>query len=437
MWIFDLVLSILALLSFLAIGMVVDTYIFSKRIFTNKLPEYFGLGLGSVAIFGMAAAVFGIPITRVVVILFSLMSVAFLLFQRKFLRTFKKAIFRRIDITLAVVLSVFFAEVAIITFSHPVWGYDALEHWLARAHAFWVDNGMVWGNLHSYYQAEDPNLWPLAAAWLFHFLGKSSDFWVQIIPFAVLIGMVMEFAKRVLAVGKFGYFWLAIMAFAPFLWFTVASESYSGNADLMVSFFLFLGFGALFDKRYLHSVFFLAFAALSKNDALPAFIGICLLLPILRYWGREKVSALVLAAAFGLLFFELFWKYYLDLPSRYLRGDLQTVFEARPFGEYIKYSLHAFREEFRYIGRWGIGFFVIFYFLAVNARMIWRNKVFLAVLALIVVQFAAYNWVYYVTKEDQAGQIATSIFRLVSQLYPSVLLFAYVLWARDTKAVSR
>ena len=142
------------------------------------------------------------------------------------------------------------------------------------------------------------------------------------------------------------------------------------------------------------------------------------------------------------MFFVLFceaiaWKIYFSLNNRYLENNLLLVLQQRPIVEYTRYSLNAFREEFRFVARWGVGFLVIFFFLFTHFKAVFENKWFLFALILFGFQFAGYIAVFYVTHDDQATQIATSIFRLVLQVYPAMLLFAYELSVYKSRRESK
>lgn len=439
MWVSELLLSILGILSFMVVGLLVDYYLLTKRTLNFNLATFFALGLGAVVILQMALSLAGIPVNSTLVFAVSSLAILLVCVNHRLRIQLTKSVLQNLrklnsrNVLVILVLVVLMAIVALVTFSHPVWGYDAISRWLATANAFWADQGITRANLHGSYILDDPQLWPLAISWFFHFLGKTSDFWVQAIPFAVLACLIGEFARKVLTSGWIGLGFLVILVFSPYLWGTVISASYSGNADLLVSFYFLLAFGALFTRRFVYSAIFFGFAALTKNDAAPALVGFCIVLPMFGILFGQKIPHRGFLTAVGFLVLNLAWKAYFDLNSRYLQSDYGAIWASRPIVEYTKYSLHAFREEFRFVERWGIGFFVIFFFLISRVREIFREKLFLAGLLLFGCQLVGYIWVYYVTREDQASQIATSIFRLVLQVYPALLLFAFVLFANMLK----
>jgi hypothetical protein len=432
MWVFELFFSLLGILSFFTIGLTFDYYAISGKQLNFNLAIFFGLGLGLVAVFQMTAALLGVQVNTILIFCITALSIVPIFADPHFKKQLQKSVvenFKKVkgkNVIFLLVFLAFFGLVALVTFSHPAWGFDAIDRWLAKAYSFWFDNGLTRANLHGSYIADDPNLWPIVASWLFHFLGKSSGFWVQLIPFTAIICIVGEFGRRVMR-SRLGIGWVAILVFSPFLWETVASASYSGNADMLFSLYFLLVFGAIFEKRLIYAAIFLGFGVLTKNDALPALLGFCVVLPIFKIFGSEKVSMRPIVIAISLLVFNIAWKFYYGLDSRYLENNLALVWQQRPIVAYTKYSINAFREEFRFVAHWGIGFLVIFFFLFSCIKTVFQNKWFLFVLILFVCQFAGYIAVYYVTKEDQATQIATSIFRLVLGVYPALLLFAYEL----------
>ncbi|MBI2327079.1 hypothetical protein HYU92_02065 [Candidatus Curtissbacteria bacterium] len=431
MWTLDLLISLLVILSFLQIGLLIDYYLITRRLLSFNLAVYFGLGLGFVAILQMIFGILAIPTTRYLVILATIITLVPIFVDRRLKKQLGDLTAKSLKkikpqhVLGILTLLIFFVTVGMITFSHPVWGYDATQHWLAKARAFWIDGGITRANLFIYPPPDNPNLWSLNAAWIFHLLGKSSDFWVQIIPFTVLVLLVGEFFRIVAVSKQLIWAWVLLLMFTPFLWQTVSSKAYSGNADLLVSFYLFLATGALVNRRLVWGAIFFGLSALVKNDALPALIGFCLLLPIFSLQKKEKFPKVALILAIGLLLFNLGWKFYFGLGNRYLQNDWSQVLRQRPILEYTWYSIQSFREQFRFLFHWGIGFWVIFFFLITRFRRILRNKWLTLSLILIAAQFVGYIWVYYVTGEDQASQIATSIYRLVLQVYPALLLLAF------------
>lgn len=433
MWAWDLLISLLAIVSFFQMGLLVDYYLLNHRRLHFNLAVFLGLGLGFCAILQMLLAVLAVPISDFAVRGFT--AVLFLPyifdsnFRRQaagFLRSLGKS--RKVGIIVPVlVLLAFISVILVITFSHPVWGYDGIQRWLLKARLFWADGIITKANLALVQPADDPNLWPLSGTWFYHLLGRSDDFWIQFIPVTVLVCLAADFWRIVKTSGKVSWLWTAILLFCPFLWQTASSEAYSGNADLLVSFYLFLAFSRLFNKQFVYAAIFLGLGALTKNDALPALAGFCVLLPIFYRGGKFNLSKLALAVAAAFLIFNVSWKLYFGMNSRYLQTDWSVIFRQRPIFGYTKYTLQGFREQFRQIDRWGVGFLVIGFFVLTRIRRIFNDRRLLFVGVLFGAQLLGYIWVYYVTSEDQATQIATSLFRLVSQIFPSLLIFAYTL----------
>lgn len=429
----DFLLSGVAILSFFLLGMVFDYYFLNRRKLHFNLAIYFGLGLGIVTLLLMLLGILGIEISRVFVFVLTGVLVLIPILDRQLGSSLKLILVaqrKKVNSkNLALLAPVIFCLVivAMVTFSQSIWGYDAFDRWMAKASAFWFDGVMNWGNLHGPYLADDPNLWPLTAAWFFHFLGSASDFWVRLIPFTALVCLVLEFWRKVKGSGFMGFGWLVILLLSPYLWGTITSISYSGNADLLVSFYFLLAFGTLFEKKFVYSALFFGLAGLTKNDAVPAVLGFCILLLLFKFWTREKVSVWAFVAGFGMVAINLGWKYYFDLNSRFLQQDLGVIWAQRPIVEYTRYSLNAFREEFRFVDRWGVGFLVIMFFLVAKIRVFFVQRWLLMGLLIFGVLFSSYIYIYYVTVEDQASHITSSIFRLVLQVYPALLLLAYEL----------
>lgn len=439
---FDLILSIIAIIAFLQTGLICDYYMIARRKLSFDLAIFLALGIGFVAVLQMVLGFLGIPINRLLVMILSLAAFLPYVFDRKLRRQVIEVIldYRNLSwgnhLLVILVFSVFAVIVGFLTFSHPVWGYDAIQRWLAKAYIFWVDGGINKTNIHIVLPSDDPNLWPLTVSWFYYFLGNASLFWVQVIPLTVFFCLAGKFWQIVKG-SSFSRLWLIIFMFTPFLWQTVTLKAYSGNADLLVSFYLLLTLGSLFYRKLVYAAVFLGLGALTKNDVLPALVTFCILMPVFSLKSKQKFPKAAFISGWGLLLFNLGFKYYFSLGSRYLETNWNLTLRQRPIFEYTKYSLQAFREEFRQVSHWGIGFLVIGYFIVSRIGRVLKDKIFLFGAVLLLVQIVGYIWVYYVTKEDQATQIATSIYRLVLQIYPALLLLAFFLYSGVPKIGNR
>jgi len=421
-WI-NLILTIIAVFSFFQAGLLIDFYFFQKRKLKFNFPKFLGLGIGSIGFFQLIAGLLQIPINQTFVYgLFLLLGLPFL-FDRELIKAVKQGLvlkrqmsFNQFKPLLSLTFTLFLFSLVVITFSHTIWGSDAYSFWLAKASAFYRDGMITKENVHIYWPYDHPLLWPLTATWFYHFLGGINEFFFQIIPLVVFIGIILVFYQA----GRSSwqkFIWAGIALLTPFLWANVAGAEYAGNADLLLSFFLLLAVSSILKKELIYSAWFLFFAVLTKNDALPAALGFVFILPFLIK-GREKIKSWLWCL--GLVIASLLWKTDYDLSSRYLQQP--GAFFAKPIGEYMWYTAHAFREEFRQIYRWGIGWWVIFFIILINLKRLFKNRALLLGFSLVICQFLGYFIVYYLTPEDQASQIATSIYRLVLQVYPASLL---------------
>ena len=175
-------------------------------------------------------------------------------------------------------------------------------------------------------------------------------------------------------------------------------------------------------------------AAFTKNDALPALIAFIALLPIFtRNLIAKSDLKLAFTIALSFLFANLFLKYYYQLGSRYLNQDFSQIISQKPIFKYNLYTAHAFREQFRQIQIWGLGWWIIGLFYVIKIKSLIINRLLLFAIVLIVIQILGYFLVFYVSKEDQASQIATSISRILLQIYPSGLLIAYYLISKGDR----
>lgn len=416
MFIFEisqLILVLFFIVSIVSIGFIFD---FKNRD-SDRIFYWWGLGLGVICLGQMLLGFLNIPLSQVIVMLLNGLALGFFYFKKGLTRV-KFLTKDKIWIPIILILG-------LLTFSHTIWGSDAYNFWLSKATAFFVDNKITRDNLLVYWPYDHPLLWPLSATWLYHLLGQTNEFWVQIIPFVTLLAIygIVYYESQ----NKSKYFWFGILLATPFLAGNVYLKAYAGNADLLTAFYLLLAISSLLKAKYNKAIFICFLATLCKNDALPTFLALIILSPFLIKT-KTKLSLIkwkTLIFGIALLTANLIWKQYYHLDSRYLGQNLAEILQNRPFFAYMKYSLMAFREEFRQLYRWGIGWWIIIATIGIHLDRIFKNKNLLAALLLIMAQFIGYLWIYYVTPEDQASQIATSIFRLSLQIYPSLLFIAF------------
>ncbi len=336
------------------------------------------------------------------------------------------------------VFLIFLAIIAIQVFSHTVWGADALTYWLFRARAYFIDGLITKENLFPLWAHEQPMLWSLTATLFYYFLGYSSEYFFQLVPLIIFSCIVWVFYVNLSRLPR----WLrvlltGILCLTPFLWQNVALAEYVGNADLLVSFYFLLAMVFILKENWLLTAFFLYFAFITKSDALPALTGFLFLGPlfILGFKLNKKGLFKAWGVVFLLLFVYWVWHQEMKVPNEYLYSLNSGIFKQRSIFSYIWYEIHAFREEFRQIYRWGLGWWLIFFLTLINlGRIAKRPSLFLA-MTLILCQFLGYLLVYYITPENPASQIATSIFRLVLQLYPaSLFLVSYLSYNKNQDA---
>jgi len=428
---------LVALLSFLQTGLIVDFYLLQKRKLVFSLPKFFGLGIGFIGLLQLLMGLFSLFINQTFVFsLFLILCLPFFLdnslrgqikklANRSIKSFYKSSSFFKLTLFLFFLI---LASLFIQAFSHTIWGSDAYAFWLAKASAFFIDGRITAKNLFLYWPYDHPLLWPLTATWLYHFIGQASEYYFQAIPFTVFICLIVGFYKSIGKAGILGrIFWTAVLFFTPFLLKNIISPEYVGNADLLVSFYLFLSTAYLLKGKYLYTSLFLFFACFAKNDITPAVLAFLMVFPIfnLRVKKRQKASFgpwFLLLVLVGLHFF---WKKSFGFENRYLASLKNRAFTKRPLFEYMWYTTNAFREDFRQIYRWGVGWWLIILAIFTNFKKLFKDKTILLGLLMIFIQFLSYFLVYYITPEDPASQIATSIFRLVLQLYPATLFLAY------------
>lgn len=431
----NLFLSLLAVISIIQIGLLLVFYFDRKGYSDLIISSAFGLGLGTLTISILILNLIGFNLTRFIVILTTIILFTPYIFNqdlKMFVLNNLKKYYQKAKgtpIIITTILIMFVVLLSMFTFSKAVWGYDAYERWLAKGRTFWVDGGINKENVAIYDPSDDHNLWPLTIAWFYFIVGDSNELLIRVVPLFVLIALCFEFWGNLKQtnIKHTEILWVLILVFTPFLWQDVSKENYSANADLLVSFFIILAVSKLIKKQFIYSSLFLGFAALTKNDALPALLGFIIYLPII--FRKEILNSIslkiALIAAICLFVFNITWKIHYDLNSRYLKQDFSQLLSQKPFLKYNKYSLNAFREQFRQIQLWGIGWWIIIFFLIKRIKAIISNKSIFLIIVLVVFQFLGYFTIYYISQEDQATQITTSIERVLLQVYPALLLVAY------------
>ena len=436
------ILSIFAVFSILELGVLAQFYLGKAKNLNFSFSTLFALGLGTLCIIFYLSGLLQIHLTRALVMITAFaFSLPFFLDARLKIQTL-----RNIDIYIQglrksskiflIIFCAFLAVLFALTFARAVWGYDAYERWLAKGRAFWVDGGITKENAKIYDPADDHNLWPFAVSWFYYINGSSDEIWVRVIPFIAFLSIIFEFKKHINVtnwdIKK--YSWLLILVFTPFLWQTVSQENYSGNADIFVSLFFLLSIGAIIRKEFLFSALFLGFAAFTKNDALPTLIVFIILLPIFtRNLIAKSDLKLAFTVALSFLFANLFLKYYYQLNSRYLNQDFSQIISQKPIFKYNLYTAHAFREQFRQIQIWGLGWWIVAFVYMTKMKALLTNRLLLFATIIMIIQILSYSIVFYISKEDQASQITTSISRVLLQVYPSSLLIAYYLVSKKNR----
>ena len=433
----ETVFLFIGIFSFFQTGLIIDFYLLQKKKLVFSLPKFFGLGIGFIGLLQLLMGFFNFFINQSFVFtLFLILCLPFCLsssfrIQLKNLASksiknfYKSSSFFKLALFLFLLIIV---GLFIQVFSHTIWGSDAYAFWLAKASAFFIDGRVNKENLFLYWPYDHPLLWPLTATWLYHFIGQASEYYFQSIPFTIFICLIVGFYKNL---NKADFleraFWTSVLFFTPFLLKNVASPEYVGNADLLVSFYLFLSTAYLLKGKYLYTSLFLFFACIAKNDVAPAVLAFLMVFPIfnLRVKKRQKASFGPWFLFLVLVGLHFFWKKSFGFENRYLASLKNRAFTKRPLFEYMWYAANAFREEFRQVGKWGLGWWLIILGLAANLKKITKKRILLFAFSIIFIQLSSLFFIFYITPEDQASHINSSIFRLLLQLYPALLLLTY------------
>lgn len=419
----------LSVLAFVLTGLLIDFYVFHHRKNVSwNWPFFLGLGIGAIGLGQLLLSLFRVPLSQSAVLALFLVLGLPLVLDTSLVRLVKqKALSSRqkmsgLTAILGVSLGLFLVIIAGLTFDHTIWGSDAYVFWLAKASAFFKDGLVTQENLFVYWPYDHPLLWPLTAAWVYHFLGKVDEYYLQVIPLVLYVSLAVAFFQGLSGGAGRRVLWTVLLLLSPFVYHNVLAAEYAGNADLLVSFYLLLGVVFLVKREVWLGGLFLFFASFTKNDALPAAVGFLVLLPLFKgnfkrgwYWGWLGTA--------GLLVGHGLWRAHFGLSSRYV-ANISLALAQRSLVENIWYTANAFREELRQVSRWGLGWWLIFFTLVSRFKYLLKQPNLLLPVGVLLFQVVGYVVVYYVTPEDQASHIATSIHRLVLQLYPASLYLA-------------
>jgi hypothetical protein len=418
-----IILPLLALLSLTQIGLL-TTFLITKKI---HLSISLAVGMGTITLLQLLLGLLNIKINQQFVLLISIASFVPLLIKsplylRQRLVHHLNTALRRLSLPTVVILVAATAILTLPTLSQIIWGHDAYAFWLSKGRAFWIDGQITQENIQVYWPQDHPLLWPLTISWFYHFTGQGDGLWIRLIPFAIYLNLALVFAS--LPGKKTSHsLWLTIFLLTPFLYQNVVTPEFSGNADLILSGFLFLAiYQTLFKNNFTPCGLLLGLSIFVKNDSLPALLTF---LAIMLY---RKSSLKVFLAPTALLVFSLFLKSHYHLQNRFLNQDFSLLFAHRSLPSTLYYSLHSIREELRQIYRWGLGWWLILFSTLTHIKKILHHPNLTLCLFLIIAQILGYLAAYLITPEDAVGQIGSTISRIMLQIYPSLFLIAFAVW---------
>ncbi len=439
----------------------------------------FLLGLGFISLQLFFYSVLGIGISSVTVTLPWLIILCLLLLVYKFgfidrrastLAPLPRDGWGPVEIVSVIIIAVQLFYSLLYSTTLPVTGWDAWSIWFLKARAFFVDGGVTPAFLldasYGYDHPDYPLLVPLSIMWLFTTLGEVNDIAAKIlypVQFAALLSIVYYFVKR--SVGRrAALVATAVLSLSPLVIIHAAglpvkigglySGDFVGYADLILSLFFVAagGFIYLYAKDGCPGAFrvaavLLAIGAWTKNEGLVfAMIGALLLLlllfmrtfslrlALLVYDIREHESGDLRPLLSGLLFmvavFVLFmapwatYKVHFGLGSEYTVGlNIGTLTSNIVRLPLVVGSILA--HLFTRISLVNVAWWLLLLSLIVNIRGLQRPGV-LALILLLVGQFAVYALVYIITPADVSWQISTSLDRLVLHLLPLAILIAAI-----------
>lgn len=408
---------LIAVASFYILGLSLKIYFYrDKNINLDDFGEIFALGFGLSALLMIGFSILGWKFSRELFI-FSVIPIFLLAYFWKkpnlvFPRLLPLSWLTSVTIIL---ISLFILGIILKIFSQPIWGCDAYTLWLARARAFFIDKQINKDNLIRFWPAEHPPLWSLVIAWTYIIMDEANELLIRTLPLLFYILIVISFNKYLITGRWYKFLCLVILVTLPQLTLNVVDYSLAGNADLFLSFYFFIAISAILRKNFALAGLFFALGAWVKSDGTPAPLIYAILLFFL-YSPKKLLPMLITFFPVVILFMA---KYWLGISSRYFYH-----ISARPYLDYLWYDLMAFREEMRSITNWHLLWWVFFFILVAKFKRILKHKELLLAYGVLLGQITSYGLIFLITPENQAGHIASAIYRLLLHVAPAALFLA-------------
>lgn len=405
---------LLSIVCFYILGLALQILLLNpKKIIFLSLGEIFGLGFAGAGLVMMICSLLLIKFSSNIFILSTFIFFILIFLWRKPLIKIshinKLTLWDWLFITLIII---FMIDIFLKTFSYPIWGCDAYTIWLARGRAFFIDKAINIENLKRFWPSEHPPLWSMVIGWSYVFFLEPNEVLIRYLPLLFYFLIIFEFITNLKINKIVKYIVILILITLPQLTANVVDFSLAGNADLFLSFYFFMGILAIYKKQFTKAGLFFALGSWVKSDGTPAVLIFIFFMIIFNF--KNKLKPIIYAILPVIVLFAA--KYWLGISSRYF----QHLYE-RPYGDYLWYDLMAFREEMRKISNWSGLWWLFTFILIVKRKFIFQKKEVLFCYLMILFQIISYVLIFLITPENQAGHIASAIYRLLLHVAPAAL----------------
>ena len=325
----------------------------------------------------------------------------------------------------------------------PIRGWDALQTWAFKGKVFFYDMGISYDFMKDPSNHSDyPLLIPLTFSWIYTSMGQVNDELVRMIYPLQYVSMlaIFYYAIRKAAAKRVSLLFTTLLSVTPIIMVHTSgfigrigglhSGDFVGYADLALSIF-FLGAGAFFylylsegNNAYLiMSVLFLTMGAWTKNEGLVFLLMGGILITVSLVIGKRIKYGAILAV-WGFIWVVtlpwLIYKMHFHISSEYTpnmnAATVQNNLSRLPY--IIKMFFYVlFRDTDLYNYTW-YGYAISS---LINIRESFRNPLF-SLHAMLLVQFAAYTFIYLISPLEIKFHIGTSIDRVIIHLTPLAII---------------
>ena len=392
------------------------------------------------AVMAMAGVSFGWSLLGLSTVI--LVSVSFHVKNRKFsisrsyLRSSMLALSRKklcwfASIFLFILIAISFSR----GFSRPTYTWDSIAFWTPKMIAVWRAPRLDQSTFNPFNHPEYPLFVPILGGNQFILNEFPDEFsakgiMIVLIYSVFFIWFISIFSREASFRTRLVHLLLFFMTMLSFVVREHTGGEYLGTADIFVGMSIFLGAYHLLHGRPAHALLVWSFVPWMKSEgqvwALTTYALIFFHEARLRAWTFVLGSTLILP-------WQVWIRYSGKDSSQYFAFD---QLYARPWLEYAIYSVHSFREEFRFLDRWGLLFWLGAISILHNFTLIWRSKPIRILAIALTAQLAMYLTIFTITPEEQASFITAAIARLTLHIAPTVALITAQLFTMEDNARS-